>query len=202
VLFLLLFYVFLAFLSGGEAVSDEAVTVVSFAGDIKILSGAESKDVVCKPEMYLSEGDRIISGEEAYIEIAYDRSRNNVVKIKEDSEAVIKLEGADKVDLIKGEAFVVLRDLEKGETFRVSTPDAVCRARGTGWVIKVADNITKISVFDGLVSVRGINKDGSVMEEELRIEKGYSVETEKFNRPGKISMITKNKLIKLSREVR
>ncbi len=150
--------------------SSDTIVILSFAGDVKIIPSGGTDPVFCNPGMILKEGTRIITGEESYLEMAFDRSSRNIVIVKENSEVVIRLDGIDKISLIDGKMYTLLRELKKGATFRVRTPSAICGARGTGWSVSADENVTEIISFDGRVFVRGINSDGSGAEEEVWIE--------------------------------
>ena len=181
---------------------EEAVRVVSCAGDVKVTPSGETKAVVCRSGMPLEEGARIVTGRGASAEIAFDRQKHNILKIKENSEVVMKLEGVDKIELVDGEILAALRDLKKGEMFRVKTPCATCGARGTGWSTKTDKRATNVAVFEGRVFVRGIERDGSAMDKEHWVEKGFERKIKRFERPGKMEKITEARLSRMEKEVR
>ncbi|RKY42102.1 MAG: hypothetical protein DRP85_04015 [Candidatus Makaraimicrobium thalassicum] len=180
--------------------SGGTVIVVSYAGDVKVVPAGEIEPVACQPGMLLKEGARIITGEESYVKIAFDRPRSNIVKVKENSEVMIKLEGPDRIELIDGKLFILLRDIKRGETFRVRTPCAVCGARGTGWGVETDGKVADVAVFDGSVFVRSIRKDGSVMEDEYWVERGFERRVEKFERPGRMEKISEARLSAMEKE--
>lgn len=178
----------------------ESVIVVSYAGDVKVFPGGGTDSEKCKAGMFLPEGTRVITGDESYVQVTYDRAKTQLVKVKENSEVVIKIDGDDKVHLIEGKVYTLLKGLKKGKTFRVRTPAAVCGARGTGWLTEFFGDITTIGVFDDKVFARGIKKDGSVMEGEEWIKTGYQRKVKKFERPGKEEKIPEGKLKEMKAE--
>lgn len=178
----------------------DAVIVVSYAGDVKVFPPGETKSVVCEPGMILKEGTRIVTGKEAYMMLALDRPGRNLVKVKAGSEVVIKLGENDKIELIDGKVFTLLRELDKGSIFRIRTPDAVCGARGTGWGVWTEGNVTTVAVFDRTVFVRGITKDGSDMEGQVWVEEGYQVQVKRYRRPGKPIKLSDKKLNDMKKE--
>ena len=180
--------------------SDETVMVVSYAGDIKVIPFGETDAAVCKPGMILGEGTRLVTGEESYIEIAFGRAKNKIMKVRANSEVVIKLEGEDRVVLIDGQIATFLKEMKRDEVFRVRTPCAVAGARGTGWISKTSKKITDILVFNGKVFVRGINEDGSVMEGEDWVEEGFERKINRFERPGKMKAASKEKILGAKRD--
>lgn len=180
--------------------SGEKVMVVSYSGMVKVIPSGSTEPVTCRPGMFLKAGARVITGDESYVMVAFDRNKNNVVKIKANSEVVLKLEGAEKIELIDGTMFTMLQGLKRGETFRVRTPDTVCGARGTGWKNDRTDSGTQVAVFDGSVVTRGINADGSIMEEDFVTAAGYSREVKRGSAPGKPVELTADEMKAMKKE--
>ncbi|MDP8299659.1 MAG: FecR domain-containing protein [Candidatus Tantalella remota] len=180
--------------------AEQTVFVVSYAGEVKLVSAEKEEAVTCVPGMVLTEGTRIITGEESYIMLAFDRSKNNLVKVKENSEVILKLGDEDTIELIDGKMFTLLRDLDKSQTFRIRTPDAVCGARGTGWGVTAGGRTTSVAVFDKKVFVTGINKDGSVKESEVWVEAGYQRSVKRYSLPGEIKQVSEEQIDSMKRE--
>ncbi len=177
--------------------AEEAVVVISYAGDVKVIPPSSTEKVACKPGMILKEGTRVVTGKESYLKIAFDRSERNVVKIEENSEVVIKLDGDDKIELVDGKVFASLQDIKKGETFRIRTPCATCGARGTGWLTETDGSTMNVSVYEGTVFVRGMNKDGTVMEKEYLVKEGFQRKVNIFKRPEKPIKIPERKFTQI-----
>ncbi len=195
---ILFFYVFL--ICSIACCSIESPVIISYAGDVKVFPSGKTDAILCKPGMVINEGTVIVTGEESYLEIAFDKGKKNIVKIKENSEVVIKLDGSEKIELIDGKVFAFLKEIKKGETFRIKTPSAVCGARGTGWMTYHSGLFTEVAVFDSSVFVRGLNKDGSVMEEEFWVETGFERKTERFKSPGEVKKVSKERLKEMKNE--
>jgi len=187
-------------LAAGAAADDEKVIVTAYTGEVKIFPAGESKAVACKPGMLLKEGARIVTGDESSCELALDRARKNTIKVKANTEVVVKFSGDDRLELIDGKMFIMLRDLKKGKAFRVRTPDAVCGARGTGWFVDVVAGTTTVSVVDSTVFVRGIKKDGTVMEQEFLIEEGFVRVIKRGQNPEKAERIPADRFAAMLKE--
>jgi hypothetical protein len=181
--------------------SQEEVLVVSCEGEVKVVHHGTIKSVSCKTGMSLEAGARIITGAGAFVRIAFDKRERNIIKIKGKSDVVLKLSDGDKIELIEGEVYALLRDLKPGETFRVRTPSAVCGARGTGWRTHAKGNTSEVATFDGKVFVRGINKDGSVMDGVSWVRKGYKRSIEQNNKPGKDEKLSAGEVAAMEKEV-
>jgi hypothetical protein len=170
------------------------VDVIAYDGKVAIVPSEGMDAVQCEVGMKLEEGARIMTDKDSWLDIAFDIDARNTVTVKENSEVVLKLEAEDKIELIDGELFAVVKELKKGEGFRVRTPCATCGARGTGWNTMTDGKITDIAVTDGEVFVRGINIDGSVMKKEYLIRKGYERRVKKFEKPGRLEKISRERL--------
>ncbi|MDD4957204.1 MAG: FecR family protein [Candidatus Omnitrophica bacterium] len=180
----------------------DKVVVVSYAGDVKIMPAGQNAAVACSPGMFLSADYGIVTGKESYVEIAFDRAKNNTIRVGEKSDVVIKLSSSDKIELVEGELIALLRNLKKGEAFRVRTPNAVCGARGTDFGMDVHDDTTSVQVFESTVFVRGVKQDGSVMEDEKWVEQGYKLAVKRFEKPGTKVKMTADEMNKLKEKAR
>ena len=163
---------------------DGTVSVVALSGNVKVIPAGETKEVDCQAGMILAKGDRVKTGRGAYVEITFDRRMENVVRIEESSDVVIKL-GVDTIELVNGKVFAAIKSMKKGEPFRIKTPCVVCGVRGTGWETGTDSRESTVSVVNGSVFARGINKDGSVMEKSFIVRAGFEARIKKFERPGK-----------------
>jgi len=186
--------------SFSSAFAAGVVTVISFAGDVDVRPKGATASVTCTPDMVIKEGTRIVTGDESYVEIAFNKLKNNIAKVEANSDVIIKLDGEDKIELLNGELVTVLKGLKKGETFRVRTPDAVCGARGTAWKIIASGDITVVAPFDSKVFIRGLNKDGSPKEKVFWVKEGFMRKIKRFQDPGGAFRMPKDELAALRKE--
>jgi hypothetical protein len=200
ILILLLSVVLVIWMGTIVPAAEEPVMIISYAGDVKVLPAGTLSPVACSPGMLLSKGTRVITGEESYVEIAFNRLKSNVIKVRENSMVMIKLDGVDRFGLDSGEVFTLIRDLSKDGIFQMRTPCAVCGTYGTGWSTKADKDLTTVAVFKGRVFVRGIKKDGSVMEKEFWIEEGFQREIKKFECPGELERLSEVGLSEMRKE--
>ncbi|MFH2069893.1 MAG: FecR family protein [Elusimicrobiota bacterium] len=61
---------------------------------------------------------------------------------------------ASQVSLEKGRIRVRIKQFFGGRSFRIKTPTAVCSVRGTDFAVEFADNITRLEVYEGVVSAK------------------------------------------------
>ncbi len=189
-----IFMIGLVLVIGFAGVSFASVRVIDFQGDVKVFPAGSVKSVACTVGMELAPGVKIVTAKEASADIAFDKKAKNTVMVKGGSEVVMLLEGADRIRLVDGEVFTMLKNLKKGETFRVKTPCASCGARGTGWDTKTDGKVTEVAVVDGRVFVRGFKKDGSLMEKVHWVDKGFERKIIRNENPGKMEKIPKDKI--------
>ncbi|MGD2279346.1 MAG: FecR family protein [Candidatus Omnitrophota bacterium] len=181
--------------------SAETVRVLSFAGDVKITPAGKAQAAGCKADMLLGSGDRVETGRESYIEIAFDRRKKNVVRIEERSDVVIRL-ADEQIELVDGELYAVIERLERGDAFKVRTPCVVCGVRGTGWNAKTTEKESNVSVLRGEITVRGIKEDGSLMERSFIVREGFERRIKRFQRPEKMERIAERRFSKMMEKVR
>ncbi|MGB3113814.1 MAG: FecR family protein [Candidatus Omnitrophota bacterium] len=194
-----IFFMFIMLAAGvvsAASVSVETVEVISLSGNVKVIPAGETREVVCQAGMLLEKGDRIKTGGGAYVEIAFDRRMDNVIRIEGSSDVALKLD-EENIELVNGEVFAAIKNLKKGEPFRVRTPCVVCGVRGTGWNTVTDSKESTVSVLNGSVFARGINRDGSIMEKSFIINQGFERKIKKFERPEKMAKISERKFEKM-----
>ncbi|MGL4368474.1 MAG: FecR family protein [Spirochaetota bacterium] len=132
--------------------------IVFSVGSVSIESAAGKE--AAKPEMLLSNGITVVTGEKSQCNILIGES--SYVSIKENSilliESLLKKTGGiedNSVDLKVGRLVVNPKKLLKDESFRVKTQTAVAAVRGTKFVVdSSAGSDVKISVVEGKVEMK------------------------------------------------
>jgi hypothetical protein len=148
--------------------------VVSFSGGILITQSDTGKTVKPKMNMPLMTGDKVTTEGSAFLDMAFGEGMLNIARVDENSTVIVKLQDTDKIELIGGELWTVLKNLKKGETFRVKTPCAVAGARGTIWATKIVGKGVDVSVLDGKVSVQGAS-GGKASGKGILLGEGFKV---------------------------
>ncbi|MCM8761395.1 MAG: hypothetical protein NC933_04610, partial [Candidatus Omnitrophica bacterium] len=83
------------------------------------------------------------------------------------------------------------RNIPKGSSFEIRTPAGISGARGTGWGSKTDGETAIFSSYENAIYVKGINRDGSVMEGELTVSEGFRAVVDKFERPERLEQISR-----------
>ena len=132
--------------------------------------------------MHLREGSALTTDHGSYARMVLDDDK--YVRLEEDSRAAFEAlgrpgSGKTTIDLERGVLTNELtRPLGKDESYVVNTPNAVLAVRGTFFRVEVREEesgevLTDIYTYGGAVTCSRILPDGSVMDEQVIIEKGY-----------------------------
>lgn len=199
---LLIFAIFLAAAVNIAYGEDAQVMVIGYQGDITIVPDGMTESIKCMRGMRLKPGDDLKTGKDSYLLIAFDELKKNRVKVRENSHVILVMTGADKCELVDGEIVTLLKNMKPGEVFQIKTPSATCGARGTGWFTRTDGRVTEVEVFDGSIFLRGVNRDGSIMREEMVLERGFMTSVRVNERPEPKRKMPKDELNRITREVR
>ena len=166
------------------------VKVSYVSGEVKFLKSGETVWQGIKEGISLFSGDSIKTYANSFVEIAFDGNKDNIVSIKPEAYLVLKLIGREKIELIDGEVFSLIKRLPRGSQFEIRTPTAVCGARGTGWGANTNKNKTVVSAYENDSYVKGITEDGSPMEDKTIVEEGYRSIVKRFKKPSRLMKIS------------
>jgi len=171
------------------AESGSSVKTFNVSGKAEYLKKNTTDWAALSTGMLLYSGDSIKTHEKSGVEIAFDKRKKNVVQISADSHVVLKLTKEEKIELVDGEIFALIKSIPRGSKFEVRTPAAVCGARGTGFGAKTGKNKTVVSSYEHDSYAKGIGKDGKIMEDNLTVKQGFKTIVKKFQKPSKPSKI-------------
>ena len=173
-----------------SAGSKSYVKVIHVTGTAEYLkaTGTDWKDV--RVGISLFSGDSIKTYKDSSVEIAFDGRKKKIIDIKPGTYIVLKLGETEKIELIDGEVFSLVKKLPRGSRFEIRTPTAICGARGTGWGANANKNRTVVSAYENDSYAKGIRKDGSIVEDNLIVKEGYQTTVKRFDKPSKLMRIT------------
>lgn len=166
-------------LSKGET-AYRSISLAEVSGSVITENNGQSYEAY--KNMVLSSGYSLSTEESSYARMLLDSDK--YMKLEEKSRAVFKNLGNPEnhqtvINLDYGAlSSEITRPLKDGETFVVNTPNAVLAVRGTFFRAAVSfdnngDAYTDVSVYGGTVVCRRIMPDGTEVDEEVLIEKGY-----------------------------
>ncbi|MBW1775194.1 MAG: FecR domain-containing protein [Deltaproteobacteria bacterium] len=180
------------FAQGVEEDDPYSATLVAFEGEVSIQKQDEEIWLPVEVNIPLEEGDRIKTGKDSQVEILMDDG--SMVKLEENSEITIRELAADyQTRSITSSLFLwfgrvlsnVTKFTSKNSRFRISTPTLVAGVRGTEFIVETTDSqLTEVGVFDGEVTVGGLDKEGRLIKEsEVVLNKGFQTSVKKGKRP-------------------
>lgn len=168
-------------------------TVIKKKGSAEFLKSGEGTWQEVKKGLRLYSGDSVKTGESSSVDVAFDSSKNNLVSIRPRTHVVLKITESEKIELIDGEVFALVKRLPPGSSFEVRTPTAVCGARGTGWGAETNKDISTVSSYEDTAYARGVKKNGMAMEGETDIPEGYESTVRKLAKPSPAGRISEEK---------
>lgn len=121
----------------------------------------------------LRAGDVVKTGEDSFVDLAYDKDWKNLSRLESNSRVKIASIAPGKLELKEGGVFAKLKKLPRDSSFEVRTPTAVATVRGSEYRITFLLGQTDVFNADrSSVVVYGIAADGSVDKSAVvRIEK-------------------------------
>ena len=193
-----IFNCFLVLVFAGQAFSDQGpcVEVLSISGAVEVCRTSETEYKKAIDDMLLQSGDKIKTSQDSYIELAFDENDSNVVRIEENTSAVLLLKEGEKIDLLEGRVFAIVSNLPSGSSFEIRTPTAISGVRGTDWVTEVKENDTTVEAIEGSPYVSGIGADGKPMAEQTLVLPGYTTRVKRFQRPSALVRIPEERYLK------
>lgn len=158
----------------GTALADTGthVTIYNLEGRVEILRSGETVWGDAVENMKLYSGDGIKTWQDSFVEVAFDKEKNNRCRIDPNTHVVILLKNTEKIELISGEMFTKLMKLAEGSTFEIRTPTAICGARGTSWGTIASSVRTVVEAFSDNIYAQGIDQNGNVMDEQTTVSEG------------------------------
>lgn len=171
--------------------SQDHARILRCFGPVSIERGSEKIPILAGT--LLNAQDKITTGSNAFVEVAYDDKHRDVLRIGSESRVVLEsavIEKKTNIFMDKGEIILKLQDLGKGSTFKVRTPVAIAGVRGTSFGIRLVENRAVITDYESKIFVKGLTKDFLEMEEELLLSDGWKVQVTRFEKPSQVERIT------------
>ncbi|MBF0594497.1 MAG: FecR domain-containing protein [Candidatus Omnitrophica bacterium] len=167
--------------------SPDRARVLRLSGVVAIKRGNETIRPVVG--MMLNAQDKVITGDDAFLEVAYDDGLKNVMKINSNSRVVFessRIERYTRLFMDRGSVMVKLDGLEKGSTFKVRTPVAIAGVRGTAFGIELNGKEAVITDYESRIFVKGLTPDFLEMNDELLMSNGWKVQVAQFEKPSRM----------------
>ncbi len=165
------------------------VSITYVSGGAEYLKTGQASWQKARVGIFLSSGDSVKTQESGTVQLAFDRNKENIVSVRPGSHVTVLLAGQEKIELINGEVFALVKALTPGSGFEVRTPTAVCGARGTGWGAKTNGQETQINGYENQSYAKGVAKGGSFLG-EIKIPEGFGALIGLSGKPSKLMKLT------------
>lgn len=173
-------------LTGGKSETYRSIMVYQINGNATI-----TRERVGEMEAYenlmLQSGDAVAVASDSSLRLKLDDDK--YLLAEQDTRMNIVAEGDDEnaktyIDLQQGSVTSEIQNkLKSGASYEVNTPNSIMAVRGTIFRVEVelkenGESDTKLTVFQGTVGVRQVLPDGTVSDEEVKVEAGNELTVE------------------------
>lgn len=163
--------------------------VILVKGDVNIQKAGKTEWLKAKEGMILVDGDTAKTGKNSAVEIAFDREKKNLVRLEENSTAILRGKMLKRVELPQGKIRFVVKSLKKDSSFEIKTPTVVAGARGSGGDVIARENEDTVRAQEDELFVQSFDEQGNLIE-EISLTEGMEVDIKRFEAPGEIMEIT------------
>ncbi len=163
--------------------------VILVKGDVNIQKAGKTEWLKAKEGMVLVDGDTAKTGKNSAVEIAFDRDKKNLVRLEENSTAILRGKMLKRVELPQGKIRFVVKSLKRGSSFEIKTPTVVAGARGSGGDVIARENEDTVRAQEDELFVQSFDEQGNLIQ-EISLTEGMEVNIERFEAPGEIMEIT------------
>ena len=183
-------------LASGNQPGGPFLDIIGIEGEVFLLNN-EGIQTYLTDEDNLKVGDMIGVAEYSFIDIAYEKSRDNVTRIRGRSLLLIRAVHPTSLYMEYGDLFARLNRLPEGAPFEVMTPASAVSVCGSVFrVTHRADRTTVYNFFSNAVYVYGLNEEGSVISETpISLEKHDKTRIENFSLPKNPSPMTGGEML-------
>lgn len=169
-----------------------SATLTDFTGMVSIIKAGDTEAFAVALHIPVAEGDTIITQAASSAEILIDDG--SLISIAEKTEIKLnELTADNQKKMIQSSIFLkigrlfanISRFTHRESRFSVKTPTAVAGVRGTDFIVETEDTLqTQVGVFDGEVTVEGLDETGSVMDDSrVLLTSGNQTRVRRFMRP-------------------
>lgn len=186
-----IFFLAAFFVYSGDAVAAETAKILFLKGSVEVKRAGAGDWTTAYKNMELAGGDVIKTGRASWAEIALDKDLGNIIKVDANTEIALDQLLPVRLNLVTGSIYSLVEKLDKGSTFEVRTPVAVCGVRGSGQGTKTDANTTTVSAYENDGFAKGVDKDGNIMEDNIIVKEGFKTIVKKFEKPTKLEKLSK-----------
>ena len=165
--------------------------VIFVKGDANFLKAGETEWAAAKKEMLLTDGDTVKTGKGAAIEISFDKENKNMIRLEENSTAILRGKMLRQIELPQGRIRSLVKSLRKESSFEIKTPTVIAGARGSGWDVDSSEKRDNVKAFEDEIFVKSYDQQGKLIK-EIYVREGWEVAIDRFQAPGELMELTGN----------
>ncbi len=157
--------------------SSKEAKLILVKGDVKIQRAGRVEWLDAKVGMRVGDGDTAKTGKASALEIAFDKENKNVVRLEENTTAILRGRWLREIELPQGRIRSLIKKLRSDSYFEIRTPTAVAGARGSGWEVisNPSDRINEIKAFEDEIYVKLFEEQEQRIKEAIILGEGYKV---------------------------
>jgi len=159
--------------------------VLFVQGDVKVQKSGKTAWDAAKPGLVLADGDTIKTSKSSAIEISFDKDNKNLVRLEENSTAILRGKALNRIELPEGRIRSLVKNLKKESSFDIKTPTVVAGARGSGWDVIASGNRDNVKAFEDEIFVQSYDQQGKLIK-EIFVREGWEVLIDRFQSPGEL----------------
>lgn len=165
--------------------------VIFVKGDANFLKAGKTGWITAKEGMLLADGDTIKTGKGAAIELSFDKENKNIVRLEENSTAILRGKMLKQIELPQGRIRSLIKSLRKESSFEIKTPTVIAGARGSGWDVDSSEKRDNVKAFEDEIFVKSYDQQGKLIK-EIYVREGWEVAIDRFQAPGELMELTGN----------
>lgn len=169
--------------------STKEARVILVKGDVKIQKAGKVEWVDAKVEMRLSDGDKIKTGKAAMLELAFDLENKNVVRVYENTTAILRGKWLTQIELPQGRVRSLITKLRSDSSFEIRTPSVIAGAKGSGWDVTSEEKRDEVKAQEDEIFVKTFDEQNNLIKEIVIIE-GWEAIIDRFQGPSELIELT------------
>lgn len=169
--------------------TERSAKVIFVKADVKIQKAGKTDWVSAKEGMSLFDGDTIKTGRASSIELSFDKENKNIVRLEENSTAILRGKMLNRIELPQGRIRSLVKNLKRGSSFEIKTPTVVAGARGSGWDVDSTEKRDGVKALEDEIFVQSYDQNGNLIKEIL-VREGWEVIIDRFQAPGELIELT------------
>ncbi len=159
--------------------------VLFVQGDVKVQKAGKTAWDAAKQGLVIADGDTIKTSKSSAIEISFDKDNKNLVRLEENSTAILRGKALNRIELPEGRIRSLVKNLKKESSFDIKTPTVVAGARGSGWDVIASGNRDNVKAFEDEIFVQSFDQQGKLIK-EIFVREGWEVLIDRFQSPGEL----------------